>query len=169
MLDGLECDLATLIDDRLATLCSLGDVALDTDGIECAVHAIERAWDVVIPDRALAAVGERGELVEACAAEIRRNRRLRARRRAITVPTAGRVVITPPEGRAGRVTQSGVLTEYAAEELASTVCRHGAGTQLEIVVPAHSSDASLGELVERFAWLGDEDIAVSVTRVVAEI
>jgi len=73
--------------------------------------------------------------------------------------------IVPAPGQAsGGLLRGGWLTPYVAETIVDDALRSGPGSRLEISVPANVSDAHLAELRQRFTWLAERGVRVSVRR-----
>ena len=70
-----------------------------------------------------------------------------------------------PRGEAGgEIQRAGWLTPYTAQTIAEDAVRAGRGARLEVAVPSDLGDASLAELQDTFAWLGERGVQVSVRR-----
>ena len=64
----------------------------------------------------------------------------------------------------GEIQRAGWLTPYTAQTIAEDAVRAGRGARLEVAVPSDLGDASLAELQDTFAWLGERGVQVSVRR-----
>src|SRR5207249_1578907 len=70
-----------------------------------------------------------------------------------------------PRGEAGgEIQRPGWLTPHTAPTIAEDAVRAGRGARLEVAVPSDLGDASLAELQDTFAWLGERGVQVSVRR-----
>ena len=150
-------------DEDLAVDISLvDDLAADSlDLVELAL-AIEAEFGVSVPETLLEEIRTYGDVVEATlalAAERRRHETLRS-----TVPPVVRARVVSPNGHPQELERAGVLTPYAAEEIAADALRIGRGARLEITVPAEADDTTVAAVRQQFSWLGQRGIEVAVRR-----
>jgi len=138
----------SLTDDLAADSLDLVDLAL----------ALEDECGVTIRSRVLASIRTYGDLLAAMAAAGRR-----AARRARSVPIFARARVVRA-GNAGELARSGELTPYEVEILVADALRAGPGARLEMDLPAGTDDARLAATRDRFAWLAQRGVAVSVRR-----
>jgi acyl carrier protein len=141
------------------------DLAVDSlDLVEVAV-AIEEAWDVTLPDRLLAQVRTYGELASATIDLVLRRRRKTPRHARPLEAVSVRARILPPFGSTrAALERTEMLTPYTIESLGEDTLRAGPGAQLQLTLPAHCDDAAVHKVRDRFAWLGEREIEVRVSR-----
>jgi len=164
--------VARLIEDRLevygvgATL----DDASASGAMGEVVRAIERTWDLVIPDRLLDQVRDRGELVEACVARVQRHLRLRARRKVLPSAADLQVRVEPPAGyHASGISRGGTMTAYDAEELVAGALRWGPGARIDVVVSDDPAGSMVEALVDRTGALREGVVRVNVRRAAVSV
>lgn len=135
------------------------DLAADSlDLVELAVE-IEGEFDVTFPERVLGRIRSYGDLVEATFT-LARGSRFRG---LPDVFVWARMSQAAAEHRAS-LERAVWLTPYIAQEIAEDVLGAGRGTRLELWLPVGTDDVTFALVVERFAWLGEHGIQVSVRR-----
>jgi hypothetical protein len=81
------------------------------------------------------------------------------------LPSMVRTRVTAPRGgAAGMIERVSFLTPYAAEEIAQEARRAGRGAQLDVSVPASTSDAGVAAVDSLFAWLREKGVSVVIRR-----
>ena len=173
MAEHVERRLRALVAERLgvneheleAHASLRDDLAVDSlDLVEVAV-AIEEAWDVTLPDRLLAQVRTYGELAAATIDLVLRRRRKAPRHARPLDAVSVRARIMPPIGSAkAPLERNEMLTPYTIESIGEDTLRAGPGSQLQLTLPAHCDDAAVHKIRDRFAWLGERQIEVRVSR-----
>jgi acyl carrier protein len=173
MAEHVERRLRALVAERLGvgeheleTNASLrDDLAVDSlDLVEVAV-AIEEAWDVTLPDRLLAQVRTYGELASATMDLVLRRRRKAPRHARPLEAVSVRARIVPAMGSTrAPLERNEMLTPYMIESIGEDTLRAGPGSQLQLTLPAHCDDAAVHKVRDRFAWLGERQIDVRVSR-----
>jgi len=153
--------------EELALDVSLTDtLAADSlDLVELAL-GLESEFDISIPEAVIDGIRTYGDLVENVYVLLRKRPRAAAQGRQWGAPPAlvWARVVSAPSHPAGDLQRSGWLTPYTAEEIVEDALRAGRGARLELSVPQNMNDRGLAQLEERFAWLGDRGVAVSVRR-----
>jgi acyl carrier protein len=164
----VEPRLRQLVADRLGVgreeltpgVVLADDLAADSlDVLEVALAA-EDEFGIVIAERALATVRTYGDLVETVSTLLARQC---AGRPEAWGPVWARVLRADHESSAGPE-RSDFLTPYLAETIAEDALRAGQGAWLEVTLPEATTDAGLATVQERFAWLGNRGVQVSVRR-----
>jgi acyl carrier protein len=173
MPEHVERRLRALVADRLGVgehelerhVSLRDDLAVDSlDLVEVAV-AIEEAWDVTLPDRLLAQVRTYGELAQATIDLVLRRRRLAPRQGRALEAVSVRARILPAAGtQRAALERTELLTPYMIESIGEETLRAGPGAQLQLTLPAHCDDAAVHKVRERFAWLGNRQVEVRVSR-----
>ena len=73
--------------------------------------------------------------------------------------------IAPPHAEPGTgLERSAWLTPYVAQEIAEDALQGGRGTRLDIWLPVGTDDATMARVIDRFAWLGERGVRVTVHR-----
>jgi acyl carrier protein len=173
MAEHVERRLRALVAERLGVgehelernVSLRDDLAVDSlDLVEVAV-AIEEAWDVTLPDRLLAQVRTYGELAAATIDLILRRRRQAPRHARPLEAMSVRARIVPALSSArAPLERNEMLTPYMIESIGEDTLRAGPGSQLQLTLPAHCDDAAVHKVRDRFAWLGERQIEVRVSR-----
>jgi len=147
--------------DELVPAVSLTDeLAADSLDVLQLVLALESAFDIVVPQPAIAAIRSYGDVVDTVVASVLdaavTDRALRVRSRI----TSGRAVAAHESVRVDE------LTPYALETIEEAALRAGRGARLEVAVSSHAGvqDAALSYVHDQLAWLEERGIQVAVRR-----
>lgn len=143
--------------EELAPEVSLTDeLAADSlDLAEIAV-ALEAAFGIVMPERAVESVRTYGDLVRYVAA-------LTSGRRDMDVGAGGlavRIWVRLVSPGNGTLRHADVLTPYLAETIMEEASRAGRGARLEVTVAGDTDGVSLRRIEERFAGLAAQGVEV---------
>ncbi len=132
--------------------------SLDLAELSC---ALEEELDITVPESILGEVRTYRDLVHAIQALGRRQHA--AETPAEAEPAFVWVTLLPARSR-GELQRGGRLTPYSAEAIVGDALRGGPGSRLDVSVAVDSSDAALEEVRERFAWLSERGVQVSIRR-----
>jgi len=133
------------------------DLAVDSLDLAELVVRVEGELGVAIADRVVDRIRTYADLVRAA---------LTASRTAHPVPTSVddvlvRARLVSPHGE---ILRAESLTPYAVETIADDAVAAGRGAALEITLPTDTSEADLGSVRARLAWLVDHGVALHVMR-----
>ena len=134
--------------------------SLDLAELSC---AFEEELGVEVPVSVLAEVRTYRDLVQAVQTLHRRHPPLRARSAAAGEPVFVWVRLVPARGR-GELQHGGLLTPYSAEAIVADALRSGPGSRLDVRVGRDAGDVELSEIRDRFAWLAERGVQVSIHR-----
>ena len=132
--------------------------SLDLAELSC---ALEEELDITVPESILGEVRTYRDLVHAIQALGRRQHA--AETPAEDEPAFVWVTLLSARGR-GELQRGGRLTPYSAEAIVGDALRGGPGSRLDVSVAVDSSDAALEGVRERFAWLAERGVQVSIRR-----
>ena len=137
------------------------DLAADSlDLLELAL-VLEGELGIVVPEAAIDELRTYGDLLD-------RVHLLARERHAAETATGDTTLVwarvVSARGASGDIQRAGWLTPYTAETIAEDALRAGRGARLEVAVSPSLSDATLAELQDEFAWLGERGVHVSVRR-----
>jgi acyl carrier protein len=157
--DHLGVDL----EDLKPNVSLVDDLAVDSlDLIELTI-VLEGDLGFTIPERMFEAVRTYADLVD-CALAAAREQGRRDARRAEPAPPVLAHVVPPNKSGGATLERAGVLTPYVAETIAEDALRAGQGSQLEITLPAGTTDDGLEWTRDQFAWLGYRGVEVLIRR-----
>jgi acyl carrier protein len=147
-------------EELTADVSLIDDLAADSlDLVELAI-GLEGTFGISFPEAAIDDMRTFGDLVETV--------RGLTHGRDVEAPGPSliwaRVVPAESEASTRGLQRVGWLTPYTAETIAEDALRAGRGARLEVTVPPSVTDASLVHLQDRFAWLGERGVTVSVRR-----
>ena len=152
--------------EELVPAVSLTDeLAADSLDVLELVLALESAFDIVVPQRSIAAIRSYGDVVDTVVASVLdADRDESIRDRGLLV----RSRVTPDRAVAGdEAVRVDELTPYALETIQDAALHAGRGARLEVAVSSHGGveDAALTYVRDQLAWLTERGIRVAVRRV----
>src|SRR2546426_6475601 len=152
--------------EELTPDVSLGDdLAADSLDLVELGFAFEDELGINLPERVLQRIRTYGDLLDAVRLHEGERRAAKPGVENGREPAFVWMRIVPAPGQAsGGLLRGGWLTPYVAETIVDDALRSGPGSRLEISVPANVSDAHLAELRQRFTWLAERGVRVSVRR-----
>ena len=80
----------------------------------------------------------------------------------LPTPVVWTRLVSAPGRPGGEVRRAARLTPYVAQTIVEDALRGGRGTRLEMTVVSRVSDAGMAQLRDRFSWLADRGIDVTV-------
>jgi len=172
MFDFVEPRVRRVVADQLgvnaeeltANVSLIDDLAADSlDLLELAL-ALEGELGIAIPESTIDALRTYGDLLDAVQSLSRRRREAEALAARPVAPALVWARVVSARESCGDIQRAGWLTPYTAETIAEDALRAGRGAKLEVAVPPTVSDASLAQLQDEFAWLGDRGVQVSIRR-----
>ena len=139
------------------------DLAADSLDLLELTLALETEFGIVVSESSLERVRTYDDLKGTVLALLRQRHETEIR--ASEAPFRAWARVVSPRGEAGgEIQRAGWLTPYTAQTIAEDAVRAGRGARLEVAVPSDLGDASLAELQDTFAWLGERGVQVSVRR-----